>query len=156
VATLKLGYDMWGRRLAAIGPVPLAHHRWRFSAYRLGEIPLGYDRGTRLRSIGPRVLEYDMLGNRRRWLDDWEFRYDRLGNRLRQIGPHHVTYRFGGRVDTIGPLRLEYRPLSTRPSRVRLPAALPELTEDLLVVLFLVLDRVVRHREAQRRMLRSP
>lgn len=100
-------------------------------------VPLGYDMaGSRLRSIGPLLVEYDMLGSRPSMLGDQELGYDMLGSRLRSIGQTRIDYdmagsrpirlgssdlsydMLGNRLRSIGPHELEYDMLGSRVRRV--------------------------------------
>ncbi|MFJ8650057.1 hypothetical protein ACIRNI_28570 [Streptomyces sp. NPDC093546] len=82
----------------------------------------------------------------RRWstlprtVGQWSCEASKHGTRLLRIGPYELKYdRHGNRVQAVGPLEIFYDRLGSRPIRVRLHGEGEPLSDELLLVLFLVL-----------------
>lgn len=69
-----------------------------------------------------------------------ELTYDKLGSRLRSIGPIAIDYdKLGSRIATVGAFRVEYDRMGNRPRRLRTSAALDQVDDATLALLFFVL-----------------
>jgi hypothetical protein len=135
---LELGYDLLGSRLVRIGDAAVGYDDEQ-RPIRVGQVALRYDAATaRLDTAGTRRVGYEPGGNRMRSVGEWELSYDRLGSRLRRLGPYELRHDlFGNRVRTVGPMTISYDLLRNRAAFVSVPG--DELTDDLMLVLFLVL-----------------
>ena len=130
--------------LRRIGDVEISYGRreWLDSTPRaLGSWPLEYQRfSSTLRAVGDVEIAY------RRWstlpctVGQWNCEHSRFGARLLRIGPYELQHdRGGSRVRAVGPLEIVYDRLGSRPICVRLHDEGESLSDDLLLVLFLVL-----------------
>ncbi|HET6353614.1 hypothetical protein [Streptomyces sp.] len=130
--------------LRNIGDVEVSYGRreWLDSTPRaLGSWTLEYQRfGTTLRAVGGVEITYRRWSSLPRTVGQWSCECSRFGARLLRLGPYELGYDGGGsRVRAIGPLEIFYDRLGTRPIRVRLHDESDSLSDDLVLVLFLVL-----------------
>ncbi|MET9969048.1 hypothetical protein ABZZ80_24745 [Streptomyces sp. NPDC006356] len=130
--------------LRSIGDVQVSYGRreWLDSTPRaLGSWPLEYQRfGTTLRAVGGVEITYRRWSTQPRTVGQWNCECSRFGARLLRIGPYELRHdQAGSRVRAVGPLEIFYDRLGSRPIRVRLHDEGEPLSEDLLLVLFLVL-----------------
>ncbi|MBT1092333.1 hypothetical protein [Streptomyces sp. Tu102] len=129
--------------LRSIGSAEISYGRreWMDSAPRaVGSWPLEYQRfSSTLRAVGSVEITYRRRSSLPRTVGRWSCEASRFGGRLERIGPYELMHDGAGRVCAVGPLEIFYNGGGSHPIHVRLPGEDVTLTEELLLVLFLVL-----------------
>ncbi|MFJ7073390.1 hypothetical protein [Streptomyces sp. NPDC098781] len=130
--------------LRSIGDVEISYGRreWLNGTPRaLGAWPLEYQRlSTNVRAVGSVEITYSKWSTQPRTVGQWSCESSRFGARLLRVGPYELRHDLAGsRVRGIGPLEVFYDKLGSRPIRVRLHDDSQRLSDDLVLVLYLVL-----------------
>ncbi|MFE2537866.1 hypothetical protein [Streptomyces sp. NPDC059371] len=138
---IELTYDKGLLRGIGGAAITYGRREWMDSTPRaLGSWPLEYQRfSSTLRAVGDIEITYRQRSSLPRTVGRWSCETSRFGGRLDSIGPHELRHDGGGRVCAVGPLEIFYDRGGGHAIRVRLPGDDATLSDELLLVLFLVL-----------------
>ncbi|MEU6303370.1 hypothetical protein [Streptomyces chartreusis] len=138
---IELTYDKGLLRSIGSAAISYGRREWMDSTPRaVGSWPLEYQRfSSTLRAVGSVEITYRRRSSLPRTVGGWSCETSRFGGRLERIGPYELMHDGAGRVCAVGPLEVLYSGGESHPLHVRLPGEDMTLSEDLLLVLFLVL-----------------
>ncbi|MFJ2925643.1 hypothetical protein ACIPIU_11600 [Streptomyces massasporeus] len=103
----------------------------------LGSWPLEYQRfSATLRAVGDVEIAYRRWSSLPRTVGQWDC--ERRKSRLERVGPYQLRYDRAGRVCTVGPVQIFYDRGNWNPVGAQLQSTDESLSDELLLVLFLV------------------